>query len=57
MSENPIMILLYVGVAVYVGRMYWADYRAWKTGDPHDVGPAAQGQRERSDHHGARAGP
>ncbi len=28
MNENPIMILLYVAVAVYVGRMYLADYRA-----------------------------
>lgn len=36
MNENPIMILLYVGVAVYVGRMYLADYRAWKAADPHE---------------------
>jgi membrane protease YdiL (CAAX protease family) len=34
MNENPIMILLYVGVAVYVGKMYWADYQAAKCGHP-----------------------
>lgn len=28
------MILLYVGVAVYVGRMYWADYQAAASGEP-----------------------
>ncbi|MEO0508334.1 MAG: CPBP family intramembrane glutamic endopeptidase [Verrucomicrobiota bacterium] len=33
MSENPIMILLYVGIAVYVGKMYWADYQARKEPD------------------------
>lgn len=36
MNENPIMILLYVGVAVYVGRMYLADYRAWQAGAAHE---------------------
>lgn len=34
MNENPIMILLYVGVAVYVGKMYWADYQAAYSGQP-----------------------
>ena len=34
MNENPIMILLYVGVAVYVGKMYWADYQAARSGQP-----------------------
>lgn len=33
MSENPIMILLYVGIAVYVGKMYWGDYQAQKGGE------------------------
>ena len=28
MDENPFMILLYLGVAAYVGRMYVEDYRA-----------------------------
>jgi membrane protease YdiL (CAAX protease family) len=27
MNESPFMILLYVGVAAYVGHMYWGDYR------------------------------
>ena len=27
MNENPLMILLYVGVAVYVGQIYWGDYK------------------------------
>ena len=35
MSENPIMILLYVGVAVYVGRIYWGDYQSARSGEPH----------------------
>jgi membrane protease YdiL (CAAX protease family) len=34
MNENPLMILLYVGVAVYVGNMYWGDYQAAKAGKP-----------------------
>lgn len=32
MAENPIMILLYLGIAAYVGKMYWGDYRAQKGG-------------------------
>ena len=36
MTENPIMILLYVGIAVYVGNMYWSDYQAQKDGDLND---------------------
>lgn len=28
------MILLYVGVAAYVGHMYWGDYKAAKSGQP-----------------------
>lgn len=34
MPENPIMILLYVGIAVYVGRMYWSDYKTGRADDP-----------------------
>ena len=34
MNENPLMILLYVGVAAYVGHMYWGDYKAAKSGQP-----------------------
>ena len=34
MNENPLMILLYVGVAGYVGNMYWGDYKASKAGQP-----------------------
>ncbi len=33
MTENPILILIYVGVAAYVGNMYWADYKASKTAE------------------------
>lgn len=33
MTENPIMILLYLGIAAYVGRMYLADYKASRSGD------------------------
>ncbi|PXA05633.1 CPBP family intramembrane metalloprotease [Coraliomargarita sinensis] len=33
MPENPIMILLYVGIAAYVGNMYWGDYKAQKDGE------------------------
>ena len=32
MNENPLMILLYVGVAAYVGQIYWGDYKAVKSG-------------------------
>jgi len=35
MPENPVMILLYVGIAAYVGNMYWADYRSQQDGVPH----------------------
>ena len=38
MPENPIMILLYVGIAAYVGNMYWGDYRAQQGGE---TNPAA----------------
>jgi membrane protease YdiL (CAAX protease family) len=34
MNENPLMILLYVGVAAYVGHTYWGDYKALKSGKP-----------------------
>jgi membrane protease YdiL (CAAX protease family) len=34
MTENPIMILLYVGIAAYVGNIYLADFRAAKAGEP-----------------------
>ena len=34
MDENPVMILLYLGVALYVGRMYWVDYHASRAGHP-----------------------
>lgn len=30
------MILLYVGIAVYVGKMYWADYQVQKGGEIHE---------------------
>jgi membrane protease YdiL (CAAX protease family) len=33
MNENPIMILLYVGVAIYVGKMYLADYQSAGAGE------------------------
>ena len=33
MNENPLMILLYVGVAAYVGQIYWGDYKAVKSGE------------------------
>ena len=33
MNENPLMVLLYVGVAVYVGQIYWVDYKAVKSGE------------------------
>ena len=31
MNENPIVILLYLGVAAYVGNMYWGDFKAWRS--------------------------
>lgn len=34
MNENPLMIVLYVGVAAYVGNMYWGDYQAARSGKP-----------------------
>jgi len=34
MNENPLVIVLYVGVAIYVGKMYWGDYLAAKVGQP-----------------------
>ncbi len=34
MTENPIMILLYVGVAAYVLHTYLGDYKAEKAGSP-----------------------
>ncbi|MGC6425035.1 MAG: CPBP family intramembrane glutamic endopeptidase [Lentimonas sp.] len=34
MTENPVMILLYVGIASYVGSMYWGDYKAQQSGEP-----------------------
>ena len=36
MSENPIMILLYVGIAAYVGKMYWEDYKSQKAEGPNE---------------------
>ena len=33
MNENPLMILLYVGAAAYVGQIYWSDYKAAKSGE------------------------
>ena len=33
MNENPLMILLYVGVAVYVGQIYWGDYKTVESGE------------------------
>ncbi|TVP79281.1 MAG: CPBP family intramembrane metalloprotease [Puniceicoccaceae bacterium] len=36
MNENPIMILLYVGVAVYVGKMYYGDYLAARAETAHE---------------------
>lgn len=44
MNENPIMILLYVGIAAYVGNMYWGDYKAAKAGKPNaSAMPGAKG--------------
>lgn len=33
MNDSPFIILLYVGMAVYVGNMYLADYRSQKDGE------------------------
>ena len=33
MNENPLMILLYVGVAAYVGQIFWHDYKTAKSGE------------------------
>jgi membrane protease YdiL (CAAX protease family) len=38
MNENPVMMLLYVGVAAYVGHIYWGDYKALKSGKPNGGG-------------------
>jgi membrane protease YdiL (CAAX protease family) len=35
MNESPFMILLYLGVAGYVANMYWEDFQANKSGQPH----------------------
>lgn len=44
MNENPVMILLYVAVAVYVGKMYLADYRTAGSGKaPEGAMPGAVG--------------
>jgi membrane protease YdiL (CAAX protease family) len=34
MNESPFMILLYVGMAAYVGNIYWGDYKSQKGGEP-----------------------
>ncbi|CAA6676654.1 MULTISPECIES: CPBP family intramembrane glutamic endopeptidase [unclassified Lentimonas] len=34
MNESPFMILLYVGMAAYVGNIYWGDYQSQKVGEP-----------------------
>lgn len=34
MNESPFMILLYVGMAAYVGNIYWGDYKAQRDGTP-----------------------
>lgn len=36
MTENPIMILLYVGLAAYVGKMYFADYKDQRENGPNE---------------------
>ena len=30
MDESPVMVILYVGIAVYVGNLYWGDLQQWK---------------------------
>ena len=32
MNESPFMVLMYVGIAAYVGHMYWGDLQASKSG-------------------------
>lgn len=34
MNESPLIILLYVGIAVYMGHLYWHDLRANTAGQP-----------------------
>jgi membrane protease YdiL (CAAX protease family) len=34
MTENPVMILLYLGIAAYVGHIYWTDYKSGRAEDP-----------------------
>ncbi len=34
MNEDPVMILIYVGIAVYLGKLYRDDYRADRAGRP-----------------------
>lgn len=36
MTENPIMILLYVGIAAYVGKTYWSDYKEQRDNGPNE---------------------
>ena len=33
MNETPLMILLYVGAAAYLGQIYWGDYKAVTSGE------------------------
>jgi membrane protease YdiL (CAAX protease family) len=30
MDESPVMVILYVGIAAYVGNLYWGDLQQWK---------------------------
>lgn len=30
MNESPVMVILYVGIAAYVGNLYWGDLQQWK---------------------------
>ena len=34
MNDSPFVILLYVGMAAYVGNIYWGDYKAQRDGAP-----------------------
>lgn len=36
MNENPLVILVYVGMAAYVLQMYWGDLKAAQSGEPHN---------------------
>jgi hypothetical protein len=38
MNESPFMVLLYVGVAAYVGYMYWGDYQSNQASEQPDPG-------------------